>query len=88
MRKVDVYNSDYTKLNNAYIAMYDTCQKLARCPDADGEVLGVLQQILFALNPALDRIKSEMTVRTRFKDEGAAAEETADGVKIFHPTFD
>ena len=94
MKKVDVYNADYTKLNNAYIAMYDTCQRLAQCKDADFEVLGVLQQILFALDPTLDKIKSEMTVKTRYKDEiseknqDVKSEVGDNGGKIFHPKFD
>ncbi len=94
MKKVDVYNEDYTKLNNAYIAMYDTCQRLSECEDADLEVLGLLRQILFALDPALDKIKSEMTVKTRFKDEISAPEKNVrteineNGAKIFHPKFD
>ena len=70
MNKVDVYNSDYTKLNHSYIVMYETYEKLIQCEDADEEVLVVLENILRALNPALDLIKSQMTVKTRYKDEG------------------
>ena len=66
MKKVDVYNSDYTKLNHAYILIYESYQKLVDCEDADRDVLFVMESILRAFNPALDRIKSEMTVQTRF----------------------
>ena len=77
MNKVDVYNSDYTKLNHSYIVMYETYEKLIQCEDADEEVLVVLENILRALNPALDLIKSQMTVKTRYKDEGNTS--AADG---------
>lgn len=92
MNKTDVYNSDYTKLNSAYIDIYETCQKLADCEDVDLEVLGILEQILFAFNPTLDKIKSEMTVKTRYKDEivqpDVETEVGKNGVKIFHPKFE
>ena len=68
MTKVDVYNSDYTKLNHAYIEIYNTYEKLIQCDDADEEILVILENILRPFNPALDKIKSEMTVKTRYKD--------------------
>ncbi len=68
MKRVDVYNSEYVNLNHAYILMYDAYQKLIECDDDDTEVMFVLTQVLSALNPVLDKIKSEMTVTTRFKD--------------------
>ncbi len=68
MKKVDVYNSEYVNLNHAYILMYDAYQKLIECDDEDPEVMFILTQVLSALNPMLDKIKSEMTVATRFKD--------------------
>jgi len=71
MTKTEVYNSDYTKLNHAYIVIYESYQKLVECKDADKEVLFVMENILRAFNPTLDRIKSEMTVQTRFKDESS-----------------
>lgn len=98
MNKVDVYNSDYTKLNHSYIVIYETYEKLIQCEDADEEVLVVLENILRALNPALDLIKSQMTVKTRYKDEGntSAADgknesgknsETGNGPVILHGKF-
>ena len=39
MNKVDVYNSDYTKLNHSYIVMYETYEKLIQCEDADEEAM-------------------------------------------------
>ena len=75
MTKTEVYNSDYTKLNHAYIVIYESYQKLVECKDADKEVLFVMENILRAFNPTLDRIKSEMTVQTRFKDENSKKSE-------------
>lgn len=69
MNKVEIYNSDYTKLNHAYILIFESYQKLVQCEDADRDVLFVMENILRAFNPALDRIKSEMTVQTRFKED-------------------
>ena len=81
MKKVDVYNSDYTKLNHAYILIYESYQKLVDCEDADRDVLFVMESILRAFNPALDRIKSEMTVQTRFKDEPTGQKNQSEGKK-------
>lgn len=68
MTKTDIYNSDYTKLNHSYIEIYNTYKKLAEADDADAEVMDVLGKILIVFNPILDKIKSEMTVETRFKN--------------------
>jgi len=102
MTKVEVYNSDYTKLNHAYIIMYEMYEKLIQCDDADEEILVLLENILRPLNPALDKIKSEMTVQTRFKDgssddrslenknspsEKTVVEKTKNGGKIFKGLF-
>ncbi len=91
MTKVEIYNSDYTKLNHAYIQIFDSYKKLVQANDADEEVVTVLAQILTVLNPTLDRIKSEMTVQTRFKEDSSKKEEveteTQNGGKIFHPKF-
>lgn len=94
MTKTEIYNSDYTKLNHAYIQIYETFQKLSEAPDADGEVAMVLAGILRAFNPTLDKIKSEMTVKTRFKNEAPAQkkpevvrEVTENGGVILHPKF-
>ena len=65
MDKVSVYNSEYTKLNHAYIEIFDFYKKMIECEDADKEVVAVLESILRVFNPTLDRIKSEMTVKTR-----------------------
>lgn len=78
MTKVDVYNSDYTKLNHAYIVMYEMYEKLIQCEDADEEILLLLESILRPLNPALDKIKSEMTVKTRYKEENSSKNEKSD----------
>ncbi|MCR5171947.1 MAG: hypothetical protein K6B73_03675 [Treponema sp.] len=79
MNKVEVYNSDYTKLNHAYIEIYQSYEKLIECRDADDEILTVLESILRVFNPALDKIKSEMTVKTRYKEEPQMAVSGADG---------
>lgn len=101
MTKVEIYNEDYTKLNHAYIQIYETYTKLLEADDADQEVLITLAGILQVFNPTLDAIKSEMTVKTRFKDEpssgnaGAKPKKTdaekeigSNGEIIFHPKFD
>ena len=83
MKKTEVYNSDYTELNHAYILIYESYQKLVKCKDADKEVLFVMESILRALNPTLDRIKSEMTVQTRLKDKNSKKNEnTAEKTQI------
>lgn len=70
MTKTDIFNSDYTTLNHCYIEIYNTYKKLTEAEDIkpDDEVLDVLGKILIVFNPVLDKIKSEMTVKTRFKD--------------------
>lgn len=89
MTKTDIYNTDYTKLNHAYIEICDTYKKLAEAPDADEEVLMVLASILQVFNPTLDKIKSEMTVKTRFKDSDTPVDKEigSNGEVIFHPKF-
>ena len=72
MNKVSVYNTEYTKLNHAYIEIFDFYSKMIECKDADEEVLVVLENILRVFNPTLDKIKSEMTVKTRYKDDAPA----------------
>ncbi len=72
MNKVDVYNTEYTKLNHAYIEIFDFYSKMIECKDADEDVLVVLENILRVFNPTLDKIKSEMTVKTRYKDDAPA----------------
>ncbi|MBQ6056393.1 MAG: hypothetical protein IJL34_01845 [Treponema sp.] len=79
MNKVEVYNSDYTKLNHAYIEIYQSYEKLIECPDADDEILTVMESILRVFNPALDKIKSEMTVKTRYKEDTLAAASSGAG---------
>ena len=44
MTKTEFYNSDYTKLNHAYIVIYESYQKLVECKDADKEVLFVMEK--------------------------------------------
>ena len=72
MDKVSVYNSEYTKLNHAYIEIFDFYKQMIECKDADEEVLVVLESILRVFNPTLDKIKSEMTVKTRYKEDSPA----------------
>lgn len=79
MDKVSVYNTEYTKLNHAYIEIFDFYSKMIECKDADEEVLAVLEGILRVFNPTLDRIKSEMTVKTRYKDDALAKTAGDDG---------
>ena len=79
MSRVDVYNQDYVGLNHAYVQIYKSYNRLLECGDADEAVLAVMREILLVFNPTLDRIKSEMTVKTRFKEE-AASNSTAKAV--------
>ncbi|WP_407427090.1 hypothetical protein [Treponema sp.] len=67
--KVNIYNEDYVGLNHAYVQIYKSYNRLLECSDADEEVLEVLREILLVFNPTLDKIKSEMTVKTRYKEE-------------------
>ena len=69
LSRVDIYNEDYIGLNHSYVQIYKSYNKLLECPDADEQVLSVLREILLVFNPTLDRIKSEMTVKTRIKEE-------------------
>lgn len=98
MTKTEIYNSDYTALNHSYIQIYDMYTKLLEADDKDEEVMNVLAGILVVLNPTLDKIKSEMTVATRFVDgsgssgkpaatETVTKEVTENGGVIFHPNF-
>jgi len=70
--KVDVYNEGYVSLNHAYVQIYKFYTKLLESDDIDEEVSNVLREILLVFNPTLDRIKSEMTVKTRYKEENAS----------------
>ncbi|WP_294430069.1 hypothetical protein [uncultured Treponema sp.] len=70
--RVEIYNEDYVGLNHAYVQMYKFYNKLLECSDADEEVLAVMREILLVYNPTLDRIKSEMTIKTRYKEEPAS----------------
>lgn len=81
MTKVEIYNTEYTKLNHAYIEIFDFYKQMIECKDADEDVLVVLESILRVFNPTLDKIKSEMTVKTRYKDDVPAKKsgETASG---------
>ena len=91
MTKVDVYNTDYTKLNHSYIQIYETYEKLLQVDDADPEVLDIIGKILMVFNPTLDKIKSEMNVKTRYKDESPSASEgdnnSQNGPIILHGNF-
>lgn len=69
LTRVAVYNTDYVDLNHAYVQIYKSYNRLLDCKDADDEVLSVMREILLVFNPTLDRIKSEMTVKTRIKEE-------------------
>ena len=71
--RVDVYNEDYVALNHAYVQMYKFYNRLLEVKDADDEVLTVIKEILLIFNPTLDRIKSEMTIKTRYKEELSAS---------------
>ena len=56
-------------MNHAYVQMYKFYNRLLEASDADDEVLSVIREILLVFNPTLDRIKSEMTVKTRYKED-------------------
>ncbi len=71
LSKVDIYNEDYVGVNHAYVQIYKFYKRLMQAEDADEEVMSVLREILLVFNPTLDRIKSEMTVKTRYKEEKA-----------------
>ncbi len=101
MSRVEIYNEDYIGLNHAYVQMYKFYNKLLDASDADEEVLSVMREILLVFNPTLDRIKSEMTVKTRYKEESDGlksanttvnentdkSEDSSDKGVIFHGNF-
>ena len=97
MSIVDIYNEEYVELNHAYVQMYKFYNRLLDVKDADEEVLGVIREILLVFNPTLDRIKSEMTVKTRYKDEPemkavnqshtVSTDQKADDSVILHGNF-
>ncbi|MBP3771958.1 MAG: hypothetical protein J6I53_04600 [Treponema sp.] len=78
LSRVDVYNEDYIGLNHAYVQMYKFYNRLMEVSDADDEVLSVIREILLVFNPTLDRIKSEMTIKTRYKEEKSESEKQTD----------
>jgi len=69
MSRVDIYNEEYVELNHAYVEMYKFYNKLLETNDPDENVLSVIREILLVFNPTLDKIKSEMTIKTRYKEE-------------------
>lgn len=73
LSRVEIYNEEYVDLNHAYVQMYKFYNRLLSATDADEEVLSVIREILLVFNPTLDRIKSEMTVKTRFKEENLSS---------------
>ena len=76
MTRVDIYNEEYVGLNHAYVQMYKFYNRLLEARDADEDVLAVIREILLVFNPTLDKIKSEMTVKTRYKEESAPKEDS------------
>ena len=94
MTRVDIYNEEYVGLNHAYVQMYKFYNRLLDVRDADEDVLIVIREILLVFNPTLDKIKSEMTVKTRYKEESehktdskpAQAKAAGDSV-ILHGNF-
>ncbi|MBB5227457.1 hypothetical protein DYE50_08240 [Treponema ruminis] len=79
MSRVDVYNEEYVGLNHAYVQMYKFYNRLLETNDADDDVLSIIREILLVFNPTLDKIKSEMTVKTRYKDDNEPAQEAVNG---------
>ncbi|MBR1402668.1 MAG: hypothetical protein IJ558_00650 [Treponema sp.] len=79
LSRVDVYNEGYVSLNHAYVQMYKFYTKLIEADDVDEEVANVLREILLVFNPTLDRIKSEMTVKTRYKEEAEPSQKAVNG---------
>ncbi len=69
LSRVEIYNEDYVGVNHAYVQIYKFYKRLLDAEDCDEEVMAVLREILLVFNPTLDRIKSEMTVKTRYKEE-------------------
>lgn len=98
MTRAETYNTEYVKMNHAYIQLFESYQVLMQADDVDEEVKQVLESVFMVLNPTLDRIKSEMTVKTRYKTDSSSnqpqkaknseivSEESNDG-KVFHPKF-
>lgn len=82
MSRVDVYNEDYVGLNHAYVQMYKFYNRLLNTNDADDDVLSIIREILLVFNPTLDKIKSEMTVKTRFKEDNEPNQEAVNGNAI------
>ncbi|WP_191016297.1 hypothetical protein [Treponema zioleckii] len=98
MTRAETYNTEYVKMNHAYIQLFESYQVLMQADDVDEEVKQVLESVFMVLNPTLDRIKSEMTVKTRYKTDsssnktqkGKSSEivtEESNGGKVFHPKF-
>ena len=80
--RIQIYNEDYIGLNHAYVQMYKFYNRLLEVADADEEVLAVIREILLVFNPTLDRIKSEMTIKTRFKEEPVSKNEHVEPQKV------
>ena len=88
LSRVDIYNQNYVALNHAYVEMYQFYNKLLESVDADEEVLGVMREILLVFNPTLDRIKSEMTIKTRYKEESQNISNATDSASVvLHGNF-
>ncbi len=98
MTRAETYNTEYVKMNHAYIQLFESYQVLMQADDVDKEVKQILESVFMVLNPTLDKIKSEMTVKTRYKEDSASGKaqkekisgtksEESNGGKIFHPTF-
>ena len=88
LSRVDIYNQNYVALNHAYVEMYQFYNKLLESVDADEEVLGVMREILLVFNPTLDRIKSEMTIKTRYKEESQNISNSTDSASVvLHGNF-
>lgn len=59
MTRVESYAQEYSKINKAYNAMFDSLQVLIEAEDSDPEVCNAINNALVFLDPVLDQIKEE-----------------------------
>ena len=68
MAQTDVHDSGYATPGRCYAGIYNFCRSLLDADGSDFDLMESLRRIFLVFNPALDKIKSQMTVKTRFKD--------------------
>lgn len=70
MDEIELYNTNYTKLNHTYNEIFHFYEQLLSCKKKNKTILAGIETILRIFNPTLDEIKSKMTVKTRFVESG------------------